>query len=253
MTMSTQRLVLMLLVGVSLFICNANRVFTKAHKPVAVIELFTSQGCSSCPAADHLLSETIRQAKADGQAVYALSFHVDYWDRLGWRDPFSGHQYTERQRHYAQLFKLQTVYTPQVVLNGKQEFVGSNRARLNSLLTNALQEGAPVGVQLAAQRKGNTITVDYSLTGNVSGILINLALVSGSVSTAIGRGENAGRKLVNNNVVRAFTTVSGRERGQATLVAPANFDLTDGAVIAYVQQEKTLTTMGASQLALAGR
>ncbi|CCH00236.1 hypothetical protein FAES_2227 [Fibrella aestuarina BUZ 2] len=248
--MSTQRLVLLLLAGVSLFICNANRVFTNAPKPVAVIELFTSQGCSSCPAADRLLGETIRQANAEGQAVYALSFHVDYWDRLGWRDPFSGHQYTERQRRYAQLFKLQTVYTPQAVLNGRQEFVGSNRARLKALMDNALQDGARVGVQLATQRKGNTITVDYSLTGNLSGTLLNVALVSGSVSTDIGRGENAGRKLVNNNVVRAFATVPGREHGQATLVAPANFDPDDGAVIAYVQQEKTLTTLGASQIAL---
>lgn len=251
--MSTQRLVLMLLVGVSLFICNANRVFPKSGKPVAVIELFTSQGCSSCPAADRLLSETIRQAKADGQAVYALSFHVDYWDRLGWRDPFSGHQYTERQRRYAQLFKLQTVYTPQAVLNGKQEFVGSNRARLNSLLTSALQESAPVDVQLVAQRKGNTITVDYRLTGNLTGTLLNVALVSGSVSTDVGRGENAGRKLVNNNVVRSFATLPGQARGQTTLVAPANFDPADGAVIAYVQQEKTLMTLGASHAALAGR
>lgn len=228
-------------------------LFTRAHraslhKPVAVVELFTSQGCSSCPPADRLLTEISKQAIAGGQAVYALSFHVDYWNRLGWKDPFSNHQYTARQQRYARLFNLGSVYTPQAVLNGSHEFVGSNRARLTSLLTNALNEPARVGVQVSATRQDKTITVNYSLTGVVPGTLINVALVSESVSTVVSRGENAGHTLLHNNVVRAFTTIRATQTGKTTLMIPEDFDYENGAVVAYVQDEKSLTTLGAGRV-----
>jgi len=112
------------------------------NPPVAVIELFTSQGCSSCPPADKLLTETVNRAKAGQQSVYALSFHVDYWNRLGWSDPYSDARYSARQRQYARQLNTATIYTPQAVINGRQEFVGSNRTRLNTLLADALKHPA---------------------------------------------------------------------------------------------------------------
>ena len=89
-----------------------------AFQPVAVLELFTSQGCSSCPAADRLLARTISNAGKDGKNVFALSFHVDYWNRLGWPDPFSTKEYSDRQSQYASQLNLSGVYTPQIVVNG---------------------------------------------------------------------------------------------------------------------------------------
>lgn len=220
------------------------------NPPVAVVELFTSQGCSSCPPADRLLAEVSKQAAERGQALYALSFHVDYWDRLGWRDPFSNRQYTARQQQYARHFKLETVYTPQAVLNGKREFVGSNRAQLTSLLIDALREPAPVGVKLATTRQGRTITVNYTLSGTLSGALLNVALVSQSASTVVSRGENAGHTLTHNNVVRVFATLPAAESGQTTLLAPAGFDPAHGAVIAYVQRANSFVTLGAARALL---
>ncbi len=239
---------LIVLALVGLFSVQAHK--PEPNKPIAVVELFTSQGCSSCPPADRLLTEVSKQAMASGQAVYALSFHVDYWDRLGWRDPYSDARYTTRQQQYARRFKLETTYTPQAVLNGKREFVGSNRALLILLLTNALHETPPVAVQLTTSQRGKTITVNYKLAGSLAGTVLNVALVSQTTSTVVNRGENAGHTLMHNNVVRAFTTVQATETGQTTHTAPADFDAANGAVIAYVQQNNTLTMLGASRAAL---
>ena len=93
----------------------------------ALVELFTSQGCSSCPAADKYLSELIEKAKKEGKTIFALSFHVDYWNYIGWRDPYSSKEFTDRQKTYFENTKTTSIYTPQVLVNGSEEFVGSNK------------------------------------------------------------------------------------------------------------------------------
>src|SRR5438445_2521237 len=97
-----------------------------AQNPV-VIELFTSQGCSSCPVADKNLAEIIEKAETNGQQVYGLSFHVDYWNDIGWKDPYSKAEFTERQKKYASIRSFENIYTPQMIVNGETEFVGSDR------------------------------------------------------------------------------------------------------------------------------
>lgn len=111
-------------------------------EPVAVIELFTSQGCSSCPPADVLLSKTITDAKENGKKIFAISFHVDYWNRLGWTDPFSDKKYSDRQSAYADQLNPGQVYTPQMVVNGEKEFVGSDQKALNDALQHSLNTNA---------------------------------------------------------------------------------------------------------------
>lgn len=223
----------------------------KPHQPVAVIELFTSQGCSSCPPADALLNQTIREASQNGQKVYGLSFHVDYWDRLGWRDPFSQHAFTERQRQYSRQFAGNTVYTPQAVLNGTQEFVGSNQRKLNQLLPVTLQQEVQITVVLdAPTQNAQKITVPFHLTGDLAGAVLNVALVSKTETTRIERGENEGRTLTHNNVVRVFQTIPATANGQASLTLPAAFDKANGAIIAYLQAPKTGAVLGANAIEL---
>lgn len=223
----------------------------KPHQPVAVIELFTSQGCSSCPPADALLNQTIRDATQRGQLVYGLSFHVDYWDRLGWRDPFSQHAFTERQRQYSRRFAANTVYTPQAVLNETQEFVGSNQRRLKQLLPVILQQATLVAVELdAPTQTARQLTAPYHLTGNLAGALLNVALVSKTETTHIERGENEGRTVAHNNVVRVFQTIPATANGQTSLTLPDNFDRANGAIIAYVQASKTGAVLGANAVEL---
>src|SRR5438309_7939527 len=112
------------------------------ERPI-VVELFTSEGCSSCPPADALLAELAKRPD-----VLALSFHVDYWDRLGWKDPFSSRAATDRQNRYAKLLKLATVYTPQIVVDGRWEAVGSDRADVERALDRARRDRPEVPVTL---------------------------------------------------------------------------------------------------------
>src|SRR5204863_9059983 len=116
----------------------------RADERPIVVELFTSEGCSSCPPADALLAELARRSD-----VLALSFHVDYWDRLGWKDPFSSRAATDRQNRYATLLALPTVYTPQIVVDGKWEAVGSDRADVERALELARRDHPEVPVTLA--------------------------------------------------------------------------------------------------------
>ena len=106
------------------------------YAPVALLELFTSEGCSSCPPADNLLPDL---AKLDSNII-PLSFHVDYWNRLGWEDPFSSSEYTGRQREYVSQLNLESAYTPQLVVNGEYELVGSNRGKAVSTIHEVLKE-----------------------------------------------------------------------------------------------------------------
>lgn len=221
------------------------------YAPVAVLELFTSQGCSSCPSADRLLTETLAAATKSNKNIIGLSFHVDYWDRLGWKDPFSSHAFTQRQYQYSAHFNQNGVYTPQEVLNGQQEFVGSNRIKQSSLLKTALSTPATADIQLTAGTpKDNQLMVTYQLEGDLSNAVLNVAVVSKTTETTVQRGENAGRKLMHDNVVRAFQTVPVSPKGTVPLTLPNDFNAHNGAVVAYVQSQQTLAVRGATKVNL---
>ncbi len=177
---------------------------TKAD-PV-VVELFTSQGCSSCPPADRLLSHL---ADEDLEVV-PLSFHVDYWNYIGWTDPFSSEAWSDRQRRYARAFEAGRVYTPQMVFDGRSDCVGSDVKEVQRQLTEA-----------AARPPGGELTVDVG-AGTDNGHLrlevtakvlrperggdwkVMVAVVEKDLATSVPRGENAGRSLHNDNVVRSL-------------------------------------------------
>ncbi|MEO7532910.1 MAG: DUF1223 domain-containing protein, partial [Ferruginibacter sp.] len=110
-----------------------------APQGFAVVELFTSEGCSSCPPADAAMSVIANKYK---EQVFVLGFHVDYWNRLGWKDEFSSSDYSKRQRNYATAFSLEGVYTPQVVVNGKSQFVGSDKSKIEKVIQSQLNEKA---------------------------------------------------------------------------------------------------------------
>jgi hypothetical protein len=202
-----------------------------AQGPV-VVELFTSQGCSSCPPADRLLSRLKRDPKLAG-AVIPLAFHVDYWNHLGWSDPFSSSRWSQRQTDYAHAFRSNRVYTPQAVVNGRSECVGSEESQVMRRIREALA-AAPAGVvSLAAPvvtaapgamatsaapgaggAAGARVTVTARLLRPVPGpgVDVWVALAESGLTTAVGAGENASATLRNDQVVRllvkAFTLQS---------------------------------------------
>ena len=136
------------------------------ERPI-VVELFTSEGCSSCPPADALLAEL-----ASRPDMLALSFHVDYWDRLGWKDPYSSHEATARQHHYATLLDLATVYTPQIVVDGKWQAVGSDRADVEQALDYARHSLKEIPVALALDHGQAQIRVGPGGAGVTASVLL---------------------------------------------------------------------------------
>ncbi|MGZ3832664.1 MAG: DUF1223 domain-containing protein, partial [Mucilaginibacter sp.] len=168
----------------------------------ALVELFTSEGCSSCPPADQLLGRIDKAYK--GQPVYVLSFHVDYWDNLGWKDRFSQQQFTARQKMYDQKLHTDT-YTPQAIVNGKKEALGSDGKSMtelvkNMLLNNAEDRYLQCNLAIAKGELHIACQTDQSQNGNV----INFALVQNSASDKVTAGENKGKEMGHINVVREF-------------------------------------------------
>jgi hypothetical protein len=163
-------------------------------RPV-VVELFTSQGCSSCPPADALLGELARR-----DDVIALGFHISYWDGLAWKDPFSSQSSTDRQRAYAQLFDLGQVYTPQMVVDGAREMVGSDRAKVEAALHDARPE-AIAPVTFVADRRSVTIGAG---DGRGSVLLVRFAQER---TTRVAGGENARRTLQDANAVESLVSL----------------------------------------------
>jgi hypothetical protein len=218
------------------------------YEPVAVIELFTSQGCSSCPPADKLLSETISNAGKQHQQIFAMEFHVDYWNRLGWSDPFSDAKFSERQRDYANKLDPQSIYTPQMIVNGSREFVGSDRSALQQALSKALKTSAAVTFKSlkVEQLPGKNIHVNYEVAGDYTGCTVNFALVSAHETTEIKRGENGGRTLNNENVVRQLLTAKAAAEGDAEFSASPVPSPAKSSVIAFVQRTTDLSILGAA-------
>jgi hypothetical protein len=177
------------------------------ERPI-VVELFTSEGCSSCPPADALLAEL-----AGRPDVLALSFHVDYWDRLGWKDPFSSPDATRRQHGYADLLGLATVYTPQMVVDGGWQAVGSDRGEVEQALGSARRNHDDVPIALAVDHGQAQITLGQGGDG-VAATLLLVGFDRRHV-TAVSRGENSGRTLSHIDVVRSIDEVAqfdGRAR-----------------------------------------
>ncbi|MEU4477589.1 DUF1223 domain-containing protein [Micromonospora sp. NPDC023966] len=218
----------------------------------AVVELFTSQGCESCPPAEEVLTEIERDARKRGEPVFALAFHVDYWDHLGWPDPYAAGAYTARQEAYARAFGTGHLYTPQMVVNGTTEFVGSDRRRAGEAIASALSAGATTPLALSVGDAGDGhVVVDYQAERPPARGMLHVAVVERGLENDVPRGENAGRRLRQDNVVRAFTSVGlGAEQGRVDLAVPPDLDSRHASVVGYVQQEGERAVVGAAAVDL---
>jgi hypothetical protein len=187
-----------------------------ADRPI-VVELFTSEGCSSCPPADALLAELARHPD-----VLALSFHVDYWDRLGWKDPYSSRAATDRQNRYATLLHLATIYTPQIVVDGRWEAVGSDRADVEHALDLARRGRPEVPVTLAINHGQAQIKLGPGGDGAVASVLL-IGFDRRHV-TSVKRGENGGRTLAHVDVVRGVEEIAPRSVDEIAVPIPWHCD-----------------------------
>jgi hypothetical protein len=211
---------------------------TGPAKGFAVVELFTSEGCSSCPPADQLVARIGQEDK--GQPVYILAFHVDYWDRLGWKDAFSDARYSQRQNLYASWLNLQSVYTPQIIVNGRKEFVGSQENILRSAIQSGLDQSP------AAQLNLSDIGLDhgklhwhYEVKDAAANSSLIVALVQRSATTDVKAGENNGRTLSHVQIVRNFSSIAigMGASGAGSLAIPKGLATGDEELIAFVQHD----------------
>ena len=210
---------------------------------LAVVELFTSEGCSSCPPADVLLATL-----ADRPDVVALSFHVDYWDGLGWRDPFSSALATARQRAYARNLDGR-VYTPEMVVGGTVGFVGSRRGEARASIAEALGRPSSVQVEVAAQHDGRNVEATYTADGLTDGQVVHVALVQREAESRVVRGENGGRTLRHAHVVRAFETQTNPS-GTVRFTLPDGLEVVGALVVAYAQQGEAGAIAGVATTAV---
>ena len=184
-----------------------------AQRTPVLVELFTSEGCSDCPPADALLERLDRSQPVSGVELIVLSEHVDYWNDIGWRDPYSLHEYSERQGAYASHFGIGSVYTPQMVVDGHFEFVGSDeRGAIGAIEGAAKTPKIPVSISSVQLEAGNVVSLHVDAgqspsTFEARSAVVLIATADESDESHVSRGENAGRTLKHIAVLRSLTRV----------------------------------------------
>jgi len=212
----------------------------------AVLELFTSEGCSSCPPADKLMGEI--KEKYKDQPIYILSYHVDYWNNLGWKDKFSSIENSKRQQQYAQTLHSQ-VYTPQLIVNGKKEFVGSDRDAIENSIQTVLLNSDNAKIDLSAKASEKEINVNFKTSENNSQNKLLITLVEKKSSTNVQRGENEGRHLIHWQIVHQQHQIALKNstEGTTSFRLPENFSTNNWEIIGMIQNVKSGEILGSSK------
>jgi hypothetical protein len=243
-------------IAAPLLLSTANRLGAPAPpaaRKAVVVELFTSEGCSSCPPADDLLARLRQEKFAEGMEVIPLGLHVDYWNFQGWTDRFSSAAYTRRQEKYAQKFRIEGPYTPQMVVDGAQEFVGNDAARARQAITQAALRPSQAEVQISSVA-GDKLLVRIKAEESVSGEVV-LALTEDNLASKVHAGENDGRELHHAAVVRELQPLGRLRNGGFEAGAPLkiqkDWKRQDLRVVVFVQEPQSGRIEGAAAMPLA--
>ncbi len=227
------------------------QVSPPAPRTPVLVELFTSEGCSSCPPADRLLMELARQP-VQGADIIVMSEHVDYWDYQGWKDPFSSTQFTDRQNVYAKKFVGGNgAYTPQMVVDGRSEFVGSDRSQAIAEISRASRTPKPAISAVARSSGASEVLVEIRIEGVAEPADVYLAITENNLSSNVARGENQGHKLAHTAVVRKLELI-GRSPAAGSFSSDRSVRLArdwkrdDLHVVVFVQSNKTRNVLGVS-------
>jgi hypothetical protein len=235
-------------------VCAIIAIIHPAHaEPRAVVELFTSQGCSSCPPADKIIGDL-----AKDPSVIALSMPIDYWDYLGWKDTLADSRFTARQKAYSGMRGDRDVYTPQVVVNGSAQVIGSDRAGIEGAISGTKKADHVMSVPVAMTVAGKQITVSVAASikgpGGAHGE-VWICSISKAVPISVGRGENRGRELTYYNVVRTLLKVGDWNGSSGSWSVPLENISREGvdAAVVYVQggnRDKPGPMLGAAYTSL---
>lgn len=231
---------------------------TAGTRTPVVVELFTSEGCSSCPPADALLKQLADTQPVDGAQIIALELHVDYWNDLGWADPFANAAFSERQHAYAEALAARGVYTPQVIVDGCVGFVGSKRGQAKKQIAAvAASSGARTAVSVAHRgiTDDGTATLHVTVGASDAAADVMLAVTEDGLSTEVRRGENAGRTLAHGPVVRVLRRLAVVQpdtgwSGDATVRLDPAWQRSRLHAVIFVQRPPAGAITGAATIAL---
>ncbi len=228
---------------------------------VVLVELFTSEGCSSCPPADKLLTNLDQTQPIKGVQVIALSQHVDYWNQFGWKDPFSSADFSQRQLEYMKALHTKDVYTPQMIVDGQTEFVGSNLATAREAITKAARApkaDVSIAIKTLAQ-KSVTLTVRVENVPDISRgdtADVMLAITESDLLSKVSKGENSGRELAHSAVTRKLTrvgSVSGKAfSGEPRIDLGSTWKRQNMKAVVFVQERTSRRVIGAAAIRFEG-
>lgn len=185
--------------------------------------------------------------------VIALSYHVDYWNRLGWKDPFSSDAFSQRQKKYAQIFRLSGVYTPQIIINGEKEMIGSDADKIASALKREGTKEPTVSLKINEVKADDSkVILSYTIRGNNDNSILNIALAQNKITTSIKAGENNGINITNYNVIRNFKTMAAAkdETNNATIDLVKGIDKKELTIVVFLQNPATYKIYAAAKSSL---
>ncbi|TAI48536.1 DUF1223 domain-containing protein [Flagellimonas allohymeniacidonis] len=226
-------------------------VETTAYEPIVVLELFTSQGCSSCPPADELLDRVKKQYPKE---VFALSYHVDYWNYIGWEDPFSKSAFTKKQRDYNVKFQSRSNYTPQLVVNGLEHMVGSHTAKVYSKIDGYKKQSPQNQISIAnLDVQNKDLEFEYDVEGDLKGKQLRAVLVLDERTTSVKRGENRNRTLTNTNIVVAEKYLPElQSNGKSNIEIPAIIGNNESFTLILIVESENLDITAAAKSKVLG-
>ena len=222
-------------------------------KPKVLVELFTSEGCSSCPPADRALAFLQKEQPHSQAEIITLAFHVDYWNNLGWKDEFSSPLFTQRQQFYAQKFRLDSAYTPQMVVDGSYELIGSNLDKVHKAISATIKT-AKAKIELS--NDDNKLKVDISGVTNTSDATVYLAIAEDNLASSVQRGENAGNRLEHISVVRELKMLGKIAQGESQFAGETLLEFNpvwqreNLKLVVFVQENQSRKVLGVDFVAL---
>jgi hypothetical protein len=227
------------------FSCNAI-----AQEPFAVVELFTSEGCLSCPPADGVLSKISADAEKNKKNIFFLEYHVDYWNKGGWKDPFSKNLFTMRQENYSRVLPEKEMYTPEIVINGMISFIGSDEKKTNENISRALNETPKLNLESGIDSvKNDTVYINYKLSASNPNYVIRCALTENDLSSSVTSGENKGKVLHHDHVVTSFVTRDNPGTSGQIKIPLKGKKLTEkNRLVVFVQHKQTMKIVAAGKV-----
>lgn len=223
---------------------------SQAQNNFAFVELFTSQGDETSPVAEEILYRTVAAEKKNGSNIFVLEYHVDYWNRLGWKDPLSKFYFTKRQENYSRVLAEKELYTPEIVINGTKSFSGTKETTLKEEIKNALSVSQQFKFSVVKDSIVNdTLYISYNTSKDDMNAVFRLAVTEDGILTNVEAGVNSNKKFINNHVVRLLHSVNGVKKVSQVKIPVKGITLNKNSrIISFIQSKQSMKVLGVVEL-----